>query len=106
MIIALDWDHTLMNGKMWLPGAKEALMRFKEEGHIIVINSCNSKGWIERNLNEEGIIVDYVNSNGDGKPVADIYIDDRGYRFPRNGSWTEELPKVLDVLQQEREFEF
>lgn len=91
-----------MNGKTWLLGAQDALRRFKEEGHTIVIHSCNERDWIERNLREEGLIVDYVNGHSDGKPVADLYIDDRGWRFPRNGSWIEELPKVLELLEQER----
>src|SRR4051812_18212164 len=111
MVIAIDWDHTLMNGKIWLPGAQDALRRFKEEGHLIIINSCNSEAWIKRQLEEEGLtnliaaVVaegSYYSAAGLPKPVADLYIDDRGWRFPRNGSWTEELPKILEILEDER----
>lgn len=97
--LAIDWDNTLMNGKDWLPGAKTALKRLRELGHKIIIHSCNSSSWIQKNLDEAGIPVDYINTNSDGKPLADIYIDDKGYRFPYNGDWNDELPQVLLRLE-------
>lgn len=102
--IAIDWDHTLMNGKEWLPGAKDALKRLREEGHRIIIHSCNDPNWIEMHLRDAGIIADVwrgaVNRKGEiePKPVADLYIDDRAYRFPTNGDWSKELDKVLERL--------
>jgi hypothetical protein len=97
-VIAIDWDNTLMSGEEWLPGAKDALKRLREEGHKIVIHSCNNEDWIQRNLNEAGIIVDVVWTKF-GKPLADLYVDDKGYHFPYNGNWIEEAPKVLDRLK-------
>lgn len=102
LMIAIDWDHTLMNGKVWLPGAQEALRRFKEDGHVIIIHSCNSPEWIKDNLRACNIEVDLV-WDEKGKPVADIYIDDRGYKFPTNGSWDDEFAKVMTSLTEELE---
>lgn len=96
--VAIDWDHTLMDGDRWLPGAKTLLMRLREEGHKIVVHSCNNPGWIKMNLMEAGIIVDSIWTES-GKPVADLYIDDHAYVFPYNGDWTQELPKLLDRLK-------
>lgn len=93
-VIAIDWDHTLMNGKEWLPGAKDALKLMREKGHKVIIYSCNSEQWIEQNLLDAGIIVDHVWIER-GKPLADIYIDDKGYRFPSDGDWTHEINPIL-----------
>lgn len=98
-VIAVDWDHTLMNGKEWLPGAQTMLKRLREEGHKIVIHSCNSKGWIERNLRNAGIVVDGI-WDDKTKPLADLYIDDKAYRFPSDGEWNQEqLTNVLDLIK-------
>lgn len=99
-VIAIDWDNTLMNGDQWLPGAQTALKRLREEGHKVVINSCNNPGWIEKCLAEAAILVDHVWKRGDGnKPLADLYIDDKGYHFPYNGDWNAEINNVLDRVK-------
>lgn len=96
-IVAIDWDHTLMNGTEWLPGAQDALKQLRELGHTIVIHSCNNPSWIKRNLFEAGIVVDEI-WDSKGKPVAHAYIDDRGIRF--NGDWINELPSLLERLEE------
>lgn len=98
-VVAIDWDNTLMSGKEWLPGAKDALRRLREEGHKVIIHSCNGPKWIEKNLREAGLIVDHICEADQGKPLADLYIDDKGYHFPYNGDWSPELPKVLERLK-------
>jgi hydroxymethylpyrimidine pyrophosphatase-like HAD family hydrolase len=94
-VLAIDWDNTLMTGDKWLPGAQEALKRLRELGHKVVINSCNNPSWIEKQLREAGIAVDYV-WNDKGKVLADLYIDDKGYHFPHNSDWSDE--RLADVL--------
>jgi hypothetical protein len=89
-----------MNGKEWLPGAQDALKRLREEGHKICIHSCNNPGWIEKQLKEAGIVVDLVWEKKHGsKPLADLYVDDKGYHFPYNGDWALETEKVLERLK-------
>lgn len=97
-IVCLDWDHTLMNGRDWLPGAQTALKRLRELGHQVIIHSCNEKVWIDRNLREAGIPVDGI-WDGKGKPVADWYLDDRAISFQSDGDWNEELPGILLRLE-------
>ena len=91
-VIAIDWDHTLMNGKEWVSGAQKALNLFREYGHTIVIHSCNEKSWIERQLAEAGIAA----TVSEKKPVAALYIDDRGYRF--EGWDGNECERILSLL--------
>lgn len=97
-VIAIDWDNTLMSGKDWLRGAQDSIKRLRELDHKVVIWSCNNPNWIRKNLIEEGIVVDDVWDDR-GKPLADLYIDDKGYRFPYNGDWNYELPNVLLRLE-------
>lgn len=106
MIIAVDFDGTLVDHKFpdigaLKPGAKEALAAFKKAGHKIAIWTCRS-GEQERAvrvfLNENDIPFDTVNSPAPGadlgtrKIYADVYIDDKGFRFEDN--W-DELRRLL-----------
>ncbi len=84
-----------MNGDEWLPGAQDALKQLRELGHKVIIWSCNNPGWIEKQLREAGIAVDHIWVEK-GKPLADLYIDDRARAFPYNSSWLEELAKILE----------
>ena len=100
MIIAVDFDRTIADTDnppkgyrigSPLPNAKEALTKFREAGHKIIIHSCRSNDG-ERAIK---VMTDYLNYflipydevwNQTGKPIADLYIDDKGYHFT---SWTE-----------------
>jgi soluble P-type ATPase len=93
-VIAIDWDHTLMEGKDWIPGAKDALKRLREAGHKVIIHSANEKRWIEHNLANAGIPVDGV-WDGKGKPNCDIFVDDKGFRF---ANWTSDLEPILMLV--------
>lgn len=93
-VVAIDWDNTLMSGKEWLPGAKEALKRLREEGHKVIIHSANDPKWIEDNLRNAGIAVDGIWTKP-GKPNCDLFIDDKGLRFT---SWDNDLYEALDLV--------
>ncbi len=101
MLIAVDFDHTLVDGDRPLPGAKEAMQKLREEGHKIIIHSCNSWEWIKKVLSNNEIPYDYIwNSDDDrGKPVCHAYIDDRAIAF--TGNWPETL-KEVEKLEERR----
>ncbi len=100
-VVAIDFDNTLVNGKDALIGAREAINILRELGHKIIIHSCNEPEWIERVLNDNDIRFDLIwkGRAGVGKPLADLYVDDKGYHFPHNGNWSEELPAILVRLE-------
>lgn len=101
-LVAIDFDHTLVDHDKPLKGAKEAINILREKGHKIVIHSCNNRGWIERVLRNADIQFDYICGNDESKPACAIYIDDRGFRF--TGDWTADLPQILEILdEQDRE---
>lgn len=97
-LLAIDFDNTMVNGDQPLPGVRQAINILREAGHKILIHSCNSSQWIERVLNNHDIRFDHIHSNNDGKPLADLYIDDKGYHFPHNGDWNVELPNIVERL--------
>lgn len=94
-VLAIDFDRTIVNDKYEaMPEAKEAINNFREAGHKVVIHSCNNSKWIEKTLNNLDIRFDAIWSETDkGKLLADLYIDDRGYRF--KGNWLEEGKEIL-----------
>lgn len=94
MVIAIDFDGTLVNGKVALPGAREAINILREKGHQIIIFSCNGKDWIERVMRDNDMRYDYI-SEGTHKPVAHVYIDDRGIGF--RGDWEATLKEVEQI---------
>lgn len=98
-VVAIDWDNTLVDStQKWLPGAQTAIKRLREDGHKVIIHSCNRKAWIDKCLNESGIVVDGIWDQA-GKPVCDLYVDDKGYHFPYNGDWNEDLPIILSRVK-------
>lgn len=71
-----------------VPGAREALLRLKQAGHTIVIYT--GRGWPEYRmtkkwLDDHGMVYDAIHM---GKPIADVWIDDRAIRF---GNWADVL---------------
>jgi hydroxymethylpyrimidine pyrophosphatase-like HAD family hydrolase len=99
-IVAIDFDMTLVNGDKALPHAKEAINILRERGHKVLIFSCNNVKWIKKVLNDNDIRYDWIYGDSiwtGGKPVADLYIDDRGYHY--RGDWKEELPAIIDRLE-------
>lgn len=99
MLIAVDFDHTLVDREEPLPSARWAMRELRDKGHKILIYSCNNPQWIERVLNKHDIPYDWIYDGKYGKPVCDAYIDDRGIGF--NGNWSEALEE-LDSLDERR----
>jgi len=65
----------------------------RDEGDLIIIHTgrhinelVDTKNWLEDN----GVYYDHLQF---GKPVADVYIDDKALRF--NGEWTKETLECL-----------
>lgn len=83
-VIAIDFDHTIIEGDKAITGAREAINIFREKGHKIIIHSCNNIGWIIKTLTNNDIRYDQI-WEGIGKPLADLYIDDKGFHF--QGDW-------------------
>lgn len=91
-LICVDFDHTLVHGDTPIAGAREAINILREHGHKILVYSCNGLDWIKKCLDNADIRYDSIWTDK-SKPLADLYVDDRGYHF--RGNWTEELPDIL-----------
>lgn len=106
IVIGVDFDHTLVNnpdielGERYakpFPGAKEAMLELhNNKGYFMLIHSCNRKAWVEEWLDHYNIPYDAV-WDGQGKPVCDAYIDDRGVGF--RGDWTVTLKETLELVE-------
>lgn len=99
-LIAIDFDHTLVEGDQPREGAREAINALREHGHKILIHSCNEVSWIKKVLNNNDIRFDGIfgETKLEGKkPLADLYIDDKGYHY--KGNWNAELPEILARLK-------
>lgn len=113
-LICVDFDDTLCASKYpacgpMKEGARDALIRFRELGYLILIYSCRGCHWhydifapeskgqpvMERPhvinmrewLIEHDIPFDEIDDGSRGKPWAQFYIDDKGIRFENN--WEE-----------------
>lgn len=96
-VIAIDFDHTLIDTptKAVLPGAREAVNILREHGHKVIIHSCNDSGWIARWLNDNDIRYDHIWCEK-GKPLADLYVDDKGFHLTE---WENDLDAILGRVQ-------
>lgn len=99
--IAIDFDNTLVELDTALYGAKDAINILREQGHEIIIHSCNRVDWIEQVLRDCDIRYDSI-WDKKGKPVCHYYIDDRGIRF--EGDWKETVA-LVDQLEEKRRLE-
>lgn len=99
LIIALDFDGVLHGySKEWhdgtiydppIKGTLEALDKLQDDGYEFVVFTCRDKtedieAWI---LQQFGIYIRVTN----GKPYADMYIDDRGWHFQ---NWEDTLKEI------------
>ena len=94
-VIALDFDGVLHSYRKWkgegmenmdgpVKGAKQFLEMVKLKGWSVVIYSTRKKSDIELWLKKYGM-VELVEEVSEGKPMAKLYVDDRGMRF--DGDW-------------------
>jgi adenylylsulfate kinase len=76
-------------------GVQNALKVLKEHNYtIIVFTTRKNTAALRKYLKENDITYDYINENPDqpknsnsGKPVADVYLDDRAVCFHGNWKW-------------------
>lgn len=95
----MDWDNTLVDSEQnLLLGAKDAISLIREHGHRVVIHSCNNPAWIQKCLNEWGIVVDLI-WDGQRKPNCDVFCDDKAWRVPYNGNWASHIDFLIDHLK-------
>ncbi|MDP6542405.1 MAG: HAD hydrolase family protein [Phycisphaerae bacterium] len=103
--LCIDFDDTIIGrNNEPLDGVRNALQRFKNKGWEIIISSARLDPvlWgeqlqfrvddIVRMLREHEIPFDKVVTH---KPAADIYIDDKGFRFEGNWDTAERLINQL-----------
>jgi len=113
--VAVDFDGTLTEDAGWSEvrdlkirfGAATALTRFRELGWYIIIWTCREQDpEIAELLKQNAVPFDDINWNEHfgGRPgfsnkiVADLYIDDRGFRF--EGDWPKTLKEVEKLASQ------
>ena len=96
--VAIDFDGTLVKNPIepyttddyfdanWglaeIPGAKETTAWLRTQGFEILVFTCRQdyqRAYIEKQLREHHITWDYIVFYA--KPHADLYIDDKGFRF-------------------------
>jgi hypothetical protein len=89
MVLNVDLDGTICTEEQTferalakpIPGAREALKALIEAGHTVIIYS--SRSWSELRMTEAWLKSHDIPYSGLhlGKPVADLFIDDRAVTF-------------------------
>lgn len=107
--ICIDFDGVIANYQGWqgtdkfgepVPGVQNATKVLKEEGYTIIIFTTRKVTVaLKKYLADNHITYDYLNENPDqpkdsnaGKPMADIYLDDRAVCF--RGNWKYALQDI------------
>lgn len=120
LIIAIDFDGVICTQNFpytpgqfeeLMPGVVETIQALKDMGHVLVINTCRGDATdIANFLRSNGIPFDTINTNvfdtpshlNPGKPVADVYIDDKSLKFD---SWDQVFQELRERFPQEIEQE-
>lgn len=109
-VVCIDLDGTISHYVEWVdektfggivPNADSALRELKSKGYTIIIYTTRgNKELVAEFLSKNNIPFDYINENPNqprnaigGKPLADVYVDDRGLQF--SGDWKNTLEKIL-----------
>lgn len=107
--ICIDIDGTICRHDGWrgetyfgelIPGANECISKLHNEGWTIIIyTGRNDKDLVSQFLTNHGIPFDAININPklkgierSGKPLADVYLDDRAISF--KGNWEEAYEEI------------
>ncbi len=90
MVLSIDFDQTIHDTKtippgkrMGLPidGAREALLKLKEDGHILIISSVRASGGVHHMVEWFRYFDIPFDEITDKKVKADLYIDNLGLHF-------------------------
>ena len=107
--ICIDFDGVIAQYQEWegkekfgapVPGVQNALKVLKKEGFTIIIFTTREvSDKLKEYLKENDITYDHINENPDqpkdsnaGKPIADLYVDDRSVCF--RGNWKNTLEDI------------
>lgn len=96
----IEWQGATVFGEV-LPGAVENIQRLKNTGYFIIIYTTRAdKNAIANFLRQNSIPFDAINENPSqpdnaigGKPIADVYLDDRNVQF--SGDWDKAYNDVV-----------
>lgn len=101
-----------------IDGVQSAMEVLKKKGFtIIIFTTRTASSKLKKYLNDNHITYDYINENPDqpkgsnsGKPIADIYLDDRAICFKGNWKYALEsiasfIPWNSQKIDEKKEFE-
>ena len=100
MIVAFDWDATLVDEEgEWLPGALAMFRWLRKHRHRAIILSSRAsypkgRAEIEGKLRQHRIEAMVY-----AKPYADVYVDDKGMRF--HGDWYVAMTEMRRAIARE-----
>lgn len=110
--ICIDFDGVISEYTGWkgkgvfgnlVPKTQESMQKLKELGWTIIIHTTRSEtDLVKEYLDKYSISYDYINFNPEninagchiGKPIAHVYLDDRGVRF--TGNWEGTLKEIIE----------
>ena len=114
-VIVVDFDDTLcpfnedFTCREVVPGAIEAIKKFRDAGYTITISSARNNvaygghmgdahRQMARFLDEKGVPYDRIDLGMTGKPVALCYIDDRAVGCPLTSEGVVDWERVSELV--------